>query len=475
MDNVKCVISNKSFFIPISLLKEDILKKIKKDLILEPLSSFELAITKNFKIYKLVSDANKKLIGVLIPINYAINEIQKGEFPFEYTTNFPEIKSIGDYTCNIVLRKGAQEEAFEKIKMEYSKPFGGGILNLTTSTGKTPLALYSIAFLKKCSLIIVNKIELLNQWSQEITKFLPNARIGIIQGKTFDVIDKDIVIGMIHTITIKKELTSLDFSFCEACFIDEVHNISTDVFSNVIYKVRPKYLFGLTATLERKDGLHTMINMYLGDILYSNVSTAKKQKTQIHVYKYKGSSSKVALLRDHKTLAVSTMLSNIATDTTRNNLIIKILKDISLDPNRFILVLSDRIAQLKFLNETLPNSSLYIGSMKTHELKQAKESQILLATYKLACEGFNHEKLNCMLFATSRTNINQSIGRIYRKHHTLEPIIVDVVDDFSFFKTQYYKRRKVYLELISKCVFFNEKQDIDAKPSAVLDFLSDSD
>jgi hypothetical protein len=59
------------------------------------------------------------------------------------------------------------------------------------------------------------------------------------------------------------------------------------------------------------------------------------------------------------------------------------------------------------------------------------------------------------MFATSRSNVTQAIGRIYRKKHEITPIIVDIYDDFSYFKNQYYKRRKVYKELITKCIFKN--------------------
>ena len=45
------------------------------------------------------------------------------------------------------------------------------------------------------TLIIVHKGFLLNQWIERIKQFVPNAKIGEIRGKTFDIEDKDIVIG----------------------------------------------------------------------------------------------------------------------------------------------------------------------------------------------------------------------------------------------------------------------------------------
>lgn len=441
-------INNQGMFIPKTLLTKEIIDKIKKDLNVSPENSFNDFNVKTYKVYKIIKD-----VGLIVPIYYGL------KLNLPYTINFPEIKN--EFTNNfinnkIILRSGTQQETFNTCIKEFDKPFGGGILELTTGIGKSIVSLKIACYSKMKTLIIVNKIELMNQWKSEITKFIPQAKIGTIQGKTFDIEDKDIIIGMLQTITIKSEVTHHNFFFSNMVIIDEIHNISSEVFSKVIFKLRPKYLFGLTATLKRKDKLEKMIYWYIGEILYSNISNEKKDETEIHIYKYKGISSIPITLKDNQTPACSTMLSNIADDPERNKLIIKILKELTQNPKRNILVISDRISHLKIMNKELKNSSLFIGTMKSEELNKAKESQILLATYKLAGEGFSLAKLNCLVFATSRTNINQAIGRIYRQKHEITPIIVDIYDDFSYFKSQYYKRRKVYKELISNCIFKNK-------------------
>jgi superfamily II DNA or RNA helicase len=68
----------------------------------------------------------------------------------------------------------------------------------------------------------------------------------------------------------------------------------------------------------------------------------------------------------------------------------------------------------------------------------------------MASEGFNVPRLNCLVFATPRSNITQSIGRIYRKTHNRPPIIVDIVDNFSIFSRQQYARRKIYKKNIKQ-------------------------
>lgn len=330
-----------------------------------------------------------------------------------------------------------------------------------TVTHNTVVSLKLIAESQKKTLVIVNKVELMNQWKKEIQKWIPDAKIGIIQGNKFQYEDCHIVIGMLQTIAIKKDIKVIDFTWVENCIIDECHNISSEVFSNIMFKVRPRYVFGLTATLERKDKLEKVIKWYLGDTLYDGTNKNLKQTTQVYTLKYFGSSSVEKYLRDG-TAAVATMLSNISTDLTRSNYIINVLKKlIEADAERCILVISDRIAQLRYINSKLPeDSGLFIGSMKSADLDLTKTKRIVLGTYPLVNEGFNLPKLNCLVFATPRSSITQAIGRIYRKIHSdITPIIIDIMDDFSIFKGQHYRRRKIYKTSIHNCSFIAQSLD----------------
>lgn len=425
---------------------KEVLKKIKKELTIVPHSNFGNIEPQPFRVFSELEDY------IILPIYYAIKlENIKYNVNFE-TDNF---KYSNFESCNIILRDSMQLECYQKCISEKEKEFGGGILNLATASGKTVLFLKIASHFALKTLIIVKNIDLIDQWKNEIRKFIPKARIGLIQGKIFDINDKDIVIGMLKTISMKKELSSENFKWVGVCVYDEVHNISTDVFSKIMIKINPRYIFGLTATLERKDKTENVIKYYIGDIIHSNISNAKKQNTEIHIYKYTGKSSVPKTLRDG-TAAVSSMISAIADDTYRSDMIVNILNELLKDPLRMIVVISDRITQLKYIHLKLGKevSGLYIGSTKQVDKELAKTKQILLATYPLISEGFNHPKLNCIVFATPRASLVQAIGRIYRKNHeNIEPIIVDIVDSFSIFTGQHYRRKKIYKEAIENCIF----------------------
>jgi len=388
------------------------------------------------------------------------------------------VKIIGYYSENHIvplkikkvvnLKKCCNSISFDITPIYWTKQYYGFTLNGKQRfiledfivTHNTVLAIKTIADFSMKTLIVVNKIELMKQWKAELTKFIPGIKIGNIQGKTFEHQDCHVVIGMVQSISMKKELTSKDFDWVNVCIIDEMHGIASEVFSKIMFKVRPKFLFGLSATIERKDKMEKILNWYMGEVLYSDNSDKLKQSSEIHTYKYFGESSKEETLRDG-TAAVSSMLSNIAEDEERTLLLVKILKELSDNPERCILVISDRTVQLKNLHKHFPeNSGLFIGSQKADKLIEAKEKQILLGTYGMCNEGFSLAKLNCLVFATPRSSITQAIGRIFRKRHdNITPIIVDIVDDFSIFKGQSYRRKKIYRDNIVSPIFISKKND----------------
>jgi superfamily II DNA or RNA helicase len=81
---------------------------------------------------------------------------------------------------------------------------GGGLLDVDPGKGKTVMALNIISKLQKSTLVIVHKSFLLNQWIERIQQFLPGARVGRIQGQIIDTENKDIVIGMLQSLSMKE-------------------------------------------------------------------------------------------------------------------------------------------------------------------------------------------------------------------------------------------------------------------------------
>ena len=153
---------------------------------------------------------------------------------------------------------------------------GGGLLELHTGYGKTVCGLKIIAELGVKTIIIIHKEFLLRQWIERIEQFLPDAKVGRIQGSKIDVEDKDIVIGMLQSLSMKDYDISL-FNQFGLTIVDECHHIGAEVFSRALFKIVTKYTLGLSATMKRKDGLTKVIKMFLGEVV------VKKRKEKVKI------------------------------------------------------------------------------------------------------------------------------------------------------------------------------------------------
>ena len=177
-----------------------------------------------------------------------------------------------------------QPEAVEKT-LAHLRTHKGGILSLPTGYGKTTVALYILSQLKQRTIIFVHKEFLMNQWIEKIEQFLPEMKIGKIQGTVVDTVGKDVVIAMLQSVCMKdyQKDTFEGFGFT---IIDETHHICTRTFSKIFFRLNTFYVLGLSATLERKDGLTKVIHWFIGDVCYSIVRTNQTHVT-VQKIKYK--------------------------------------------------------------------------------------------------------------------------------------------------------------------------------------------
>uniref|UniRef100_A0A6C0EIB5 Helicase ATP-binding domain-containing protein n=1 Tax=viral metagenome TaxID=1070528 RepID=A0A6C0EIB5_9ZZZZ len=336
-------------------------------------------------------------------------------------------------------------------KGNYTSKSNGGIISLPCGYGKTIIALYIISKLKKKSLIIVHKEFLINQWIERIQEFLPDARIGIIQAAKIDIKNKDIVIGMLQSISMKEyESTAFnDFGFT---IIDEVHHIAAEVFSRSLPKINSKYSLGLSATPKRKDGLSKVFHWFLGPMIYE-IKMRDDYPVDVNIAIYNSNDpiyNRTEVTYNGK-MCMPRMINNITEYSRRIELIIIIVKKLML-LNKKILILSDRRNHLTAIYELIKNTitesvGYYVGGMKQKDLKLSESKQILLGTYTMSSEGMDIPDLDAVIFASPKSDIIQSLGRILRKKHINSPIVWDIVDNFSPFINQYNKRRAYYRKM----------------------------
>jgi superfamily II DNA or RNA helicase len=325
----------------------------------------------------------------------------------------------------------------------------GGLLELYTGFGKTVVGLRIISLLKVKTIIIVHKGFLVEQWTERIQQFLPSARIGKIQGQIIDIEEKDIVIGMLQSLSMKAYPED-QFSSFGLTLVDEVHHMSAEVFVRSLQCVVTKYTLGLSATMNRKDGLSKVFKMFLGDIIHkekrdnnNNVivkaiefNTFDEDFNTIE-YDYRGNPK------------FSTMITKLCNFNIRSEYILNIIQnELKINNNQQIIVLAHNKSLLIYLYKAIEYRKItsvgyYLGGMKQKDLKISETKQIVIATYSMASEGLDIKTLTTLILATPKTDIEQSVGRILRINHS-SPLIIDIVDTHDLFKKQWLKRRTFY-------------------------------
>jgi len=327
-----------------------------------------------------------------------------------------------------------------------------------TVTHNTVLSLNIISQLKKKTFIIVHKEFLMNQWIERIQQFLPKARVGKIQGPIIDIDDKDIVIGMLQSLSMKEYPASIFESF-GLTIIDEVHHISSEVFSNSLFKLVTKYMLGLSATMNRKDGTTKVFKMFLGDVIFKG-KRDEERNVIVHAIKYEVNDDDFNEVKlDYRgNPAYSTMISKLCEYNRRSEFILKVLSDMLLkDPNQQIMILAHNKNLLKYLHDAIIHRNIatcgyYVGGMKEMALKETESKNIVIATYSMAAEALDIKTLTTLIMATPKTDIEQSVGRILREKHS-NPIVVDIIDSHVLFQNQWRKRKTFYKKENYKIIY----------------------
>ncbi len=319
-----------------------------------------------------------------------------------------------------------------------------------TGSGKTVVACNTLAELGEKTLIVVHLERLAAQWEEEIQEKLgiPKERIGRIQGPLCDIEDKDVVIAILNSVSMREYPEHVYKAFGLIIY-DEVHKVAARVFSRAASAFHAKYRIGLSATPTRKDGADKVIQAHLGPVRV--VSTAEALRTKVYAMYYR---SKNRIWGQNH----GSRVKCISQDKARNGLITKIVKKLY-DNNREILVVSDSIDHLHdlfnlFVQAGVSPSTMgfftgqkYVGDKrvktKPHELDDVKaNSQIILATYNMMKEGIDIPRLDAGVDATPRSEATQILGRIRRPEPDKPlPLWYTIVDVAVPAFVGYYKSR----------------------------------
>jgi superfamily II DNA or RNA helicase len=340
------------------------------------------------------------------------------------------------------LRDSTRQNEALKAAMEA----GSGILSLPCGYGKTTVSLAIASRLGWRTMVIVHKEFLAQQWIERIAQFCPGARIGRVQRDLKEVEGCDFVIAMLQSLS-QKEYSPRDFQSVGTVIVDEAHHICAQVFSQSMFKVCPRHLFGLSATPVRKDGLTKVLEWFAGPTFFAIERPPEKGVEVIPVDFDCPAFRELPPQNRAGKISLTQMITDVVEMPQRNEVIEGIIRKL-LTTRRHILVLSDRRLHCQDLHSRFSTSEagLYMGGMKQVDLEESSRKRIIFATFSQAHEGLDIPTLDTVILATPKSDIVQSIGRVMREggDRAGHPLIYDVRDHWGVLWAMYAKRARVY-------------------------------
>ena len=386
----------------------------------------------------------------------------------------------------------------QKPALEEMMRHDNGILYAATAFGKTVVCSAMIAEKKVNTLILLEASSLMEQWRSSLEKFLiieeplPEYRtktgriktrknlIGTLQG-AHDSLTGVIDIAMAGSLCKKGKFHEFLNQY-GMIIVDECHHAASDRISSVLKEVKARYVYGVTATPKRGDGLEKINYMLLGPIRYSYTAREKAKDQGIAHLVY----PRFTRVVPARGVITEKMHPNEAYEIIRDNDLRdeQILDDIKkcVAAGRTPVVLSkykDHSEKLyKRMRTYADHVFLMTGNNSKREHKQIleqmhrvkpTETMILVATGKLVGEGFDYPRLDTLFMATPvsfRSVVEQYAGRLNRDYEGKENVIVyDYVDShIPMFDNMYAKRLKAYKQIgYNVCAgLTNEKQRANA-------------
>lgn len=353
-----------------------------------------------------------------------------GKHLHEWDLRYPYTRSAG-VDHHIQLRDEVQAEASSTLSgSEQDK-----ILTLACGKGKTVVSLHAAAEGHRFPLlIVVHTNALLDQWRKRISEFykIPLEEVGHIQGKTVRWRGCRVAVAMLHSLVLKKYESEF-YTYWRQVVFDEAHRLGADMFSKAS-TLFPCERWGLSATVNRPDGMDKVFRLHLGAVGYTNLEQPLQPKVyfvQTNIYTDVG-----RFMFRRGRVNMPRLTSWLAENDTRNSIITRYVNRMA-DQGRTILVLGERLNQLHELLACARSSSksLYIGSMDRRTREDALEQQVVFATQQIAKEGLDRSAFDTLFILVpfgGEGRLQQSVGRILRTHDGKKtPKVVVFVDDIS--------------------------------------------
>jgi len=304
----------------------------------------------------------------------------------------------------------------------------------------------------------VHRQPLLDQWVAQLALFLGlDAKdIGQISGGRHKPNGR-LDVAMIQSLVRKESVNDLVANYGHV-IVDECHHLPAVSFERVLAEVRARFVTGLTATPQRRDGHHPIIQMQLGPVRFTVDS---RSQAAHHPFNHNLIIRETGLCIDDEDLRIQEIYQRLTADKQRNNLIFDDVL-MALEEGRSPILLTERKEHLEYFADRLRKFTRNLivlqggrsAKRRRDDLDRLaaipdNEERLVLATGRYIGEGFDDARLDTLFLALPvswKGTLIQYAGRLHRLHpDKTEVRIYDYVDrDVPMLARMFERRLRGY-------------------------------
>jgi superfamily II DNA or RNA helicase len=312
--------------------------------------------------------------------------------------------------------------------LQFLNTKGTVFLELRTGFGKTICSTYLSSKLGYKTIILLNMSSLLEQWAEAYRKnTTANVHIVSVKSKEIDMNNADVLICMIGRF---KYISQENRDNIGTLILDETRELCVQTAIAPILNLSPYYIIACSATPERKDGLHSIIDSVVG----TDTHIIRKLKCEMNLVKLNTGLTFPMLYNassgvDWLAISKSTVLS-------KNRMQCALEQIINTYKNEKILVFVWYRVHAELVFEILKlygvDVSIYYGSQTSY-----KNARVLIGSLskcgigfdEQSCKSFDNIRINTLILLSSTAQTElliQYIGRVTRANN---PTIVYPYDE----------------------------------------------